>query len=821
MLAKAHSFLIAPTRVDHLRKAFGSDANSWLMPSSSRRSLSTSEKDHPKATATATANATQHPHTRPQVRPQAQARTQTRPQTLSPLNLLQNDLMQNQPLQAVERLESLSRRSIEAGISSQTEQKRPATHLLPNYTTATLVHRLIRVLCREGHLPQAEKTLDLLPPLQISPLPATYAVLIAAHGKAGHLDRAALLFRRAQSYVNQRLARKDAEIMAAAAQDYDFVWDAIHTTASSSAQHLPSDSTQPKPASSGSARQDPTASSRSDSMNHQDGVANHANTNYPDLNASKRSGNIPWKQKHSKQEGIEDTTTSHDAYRLDPSVLSTQSSRGAVHHATLYTAIISAYINNRNTRQALDYLREMEFQNIKPNAATYAVLIQACTQEGDLPGAQRILREMEEDGIHPDIVVYNNIMDMAIKRKKPQLLLTLLRNIKKTGIVFSAHTYSMFLLPCARSGEVGVAMSIIKMIRDANEVVDIYHYSLCLEATTVLGDVRTARAILDDIRADGLVPTDRCLTYAVRAFAKGGEPQMAQEMLLKMQAQGIKPSHFFFNAVLYAWTNYGDIEQAKKIIALMKANSVPPNKYSYNMLLNAFCKHGSRQHLDEAVALINDMKRANMEPDQHSFYYLLRMMARLDEQAGLRQYFLECPPLPLFNISIIFKYLSRHNATNTMAFIIDLLSNNTYKGIKPAYLSKQSKANSTDSGQFIHNQILADDYFADANPKPEFDLPRWDIALEPLDRPSRYLEILGWVYSSITLPQRVEIVSTFHKQDQKLGSLLAGYILQTEATPGNYVGLVGSMRWIAKAKISCPASAIENIIDDWKRKQMI
>jgi pentatricopeptide repeat domain-containing protein 1 len=136
---------------------------------------------------------------------------------------------------------------------------------------------------------------------------------------------------------------------------------------------------------------------------------------------------------------------------------------------------------------------------------------------------------------------------------------------------------------------------------------------------------------------DKKLPLDTyCYTAAIEACSKGGLWQKAIMLLHEMEENGIVPSEVTFNVVITACGNGGQWKKAMELLSVMRRRQIPVNLYVYNAAITALSKaakkrtstttsiqalpdHEGQSLYQEAMALLDQMRKDGIEPDGFSF----------------------------------------------------------------------------------------------------------------------------------------------------------------------------------------------------------
>ncbi|KAK4854955.1 hypothetical protein QYF36_002727 [Acer negundo] len=78
-----------------------------------------------------------------------------------------------------------------------------------------------------------------------------------------------------------------------------------------------------------------------------------------------------------------------------------------------WNSMISGFVQGGCFDKALELFREMEAENVKPNAVTMVGVLSACTKKKDLEFGRWIRSYIEQNGIKMDLTLSNAMLDMS------------------------------------------------------------------------------------------------------------------------------------------------------------------------------------------------------------------------------------------------------------------------------------------------------------------------------------------------------------------------------------------------------------------------
>lgn len=110
--------------------------------------------------------------------------------------------------------------------------------------------------------------------------------------------------------------------------------------------------------------------------------------------------------------------------------------KGQMPEVVAHTAIIEAYANAGQPKEALKVYMRMLASGVSPNAYTYTVLIKGLTSDSKFLGdAKKYLLEMMEKGMKPNAATYTAVFEALARDYKAEEATEFLEQIKALGFV--------------------------------------------------------------------------------------------------------------------------------------------------------------------------------------------------------------------------------------------------------------------------------------------------------------------------------------------------------------------------------------------------
>ncbi|TXG74315.1 hypothetical protein EZV62_002894 [Acer yangbiense] len=233
----------------------------------------------------------------------------------------------------------------------------------------------------------------------------------------------------------------------------------------------------------------------------------------------------------------------------------------------LWNSMISGFVQGRCFDKALELFREMEAENVKPNAVTMVGVLSACTKMKDLEFGRWIRSYIKQNGIKMDLTLSNAMLDMYVK----------------CGSVEDA-----------------------KKLFDKMEEKDIVSWTTMIDGYAKLGEYDVAKSFLD------AVPRQETATWntLISAYDQNGKPQEALASFHQLQlSKNAKPDELTFVSTLSSCAQLGAMDVGEWIHANIKKQRMKLNCHLTTSLIDMYSKCGN---LEKALNVFHSVERRDV-----------------------------------------------------------------------------------------------------------------------------------------------------------------------------------------------------------------
>ncbi|XP_066366565.1 pentatricopeptide repeat-containing protein At4g21300 [Miscanthus floridulus] len=296
------------------------------------------------------------------------------------------------------------------------------------------------------------------------------------------------------------------------------------------------------------------------------------------------------------------------------------------------STMISGYVLNGMSEEALQMFRYLLEQCIEPNAVTVASVLPACAGMAALPLGQEIhgyvLRNAYEGKCYvesalmdmyakcgrldlshyifskmslKDEVTWNSMISSFSQNGEPQEALDLFRQMCMEGIKYNNVTISSALSACASLPAIYYGKEIHGVIIKGPIKADIFAESALIDMYAKCGNMELALRVFEFMPDKNEVSWNSIIS----AYGAHGLVKESLSFLHRMQEEGYKPDHVTFLALISACAHAGLVEEGLKLFQCMtKEYLIAPQMEHFACMVDLYSRSG---RLDKAIQFIADM----------------------------------------------------------------------------------------------------------------------------------------------------------------------------------------------------------------------
>ncbi|KAL3527643.1 hypothetical protein ACH5RR_012299 [Cinchona calisaya] len=241
-----------------------------------------------------------------------------------------------------------------------------------------------------------------------------------------------------------------------------------------------------------------------------------------------------------------------------------------------WNALISSYVHNGHSSEALSLFDEMVSEGIKPNIATLVTLLSAASHIASLKKGKEIHNYIKEVGFESSLSLNTALLDMYAKCGK----------LKRSREVF-----------------------------DLMDQKDDISYNVMISGFGMYGDVKSAIDIFKQMEQSNVQPNELTFLAILSACTHGGLVEEGKYFFHKMHGYSLKPTIKHYACLVDLLGRAGSLHEAEEVIMSMP---MPPDAGLWGTLLSA-CK----VHNDTEMGIRIAKHAIESDPDNDGYYVII------------------------------------------------------------------------------------------------------------------------------------------------------------------------------------------------------
>lgn len=263
-------------------------------------------------------------------------------------------------------------------------------------------------------------------------------------------------------------------------------------------------------------------------------------------------------------------------------------------------ALVSGYVQHRLVKEALNLVKEIRLEGMKPNLVTWNTLIAGFSQMGDQEMVSELFRLMDIDDIEPDVVSWTSVISGLVQNFQNDDAFNAFKRMLSHDFLPSSATISSILPACSTVANRGRGKEIHGYAVTVGAEDDIYVRSALVDMYAKCGFISEARILFYKMPDRNTVTCNSMIFgYANHGFCKE-----AIELFYQMEKEK-KPDHLTFMAVLTACSHAGLVELGQRLFESMQGKyQIVPRLEHYACIVDLLGRAGK---LVEAYDVIKAM----------------------------------------------------------------------------------------------------------------------------------------------------------------------------------------------------------------------
>jgi len=340
--------------------------------------------------------------------------------------------------------------------------------------------------------------------------------------------------------------------------------------------------------------------------------------------------------------------------------------RGLQPNKITYNELINSKVEAGDRNGVWDVVAQMKNQGEPPNSVTCSILLKALTERASKQDVKRTMDLIEYMEDPMDEVLFSSIIEACLRVGQLDLLSRQMQKYARQGglIALTAPTYGSMIKAYGQARDIErmwelwhemgkrqvkpTAITIGCMIdalvknhcvEDAwnlvhelmsdparKALVNNVIYSTVLKGFAMTKQTERLFAVYAEIRDQGVQANTITYNTMIDACARCGAMDRVPQLLADMKSANISPDQITYGTLVKGHCLSGSVNHAFEILAEMRAEGKhKPDEILFNSLLDGCAKE---HRLEDAMALYEEMKQANVSPSNFTLCTLVKLLGR-------------------------------------------------------------------------------------------------------------------------------------------------------------------------------------------------
>merc|ERR1719375_2707383 len=353
-----------------------------------------------------------------------------------------------------------------------------------------------------------------------------------------------------------------------------------------------------------------------------------------------------------------------------------------------YNELINSKVEAGDQRGVWDLVKEMKSTGVSPNSVTCSILLKTLTAKStkqDLKMTMELVDQMEDT---MDEVLFSSVIEACLRVGQLDLLSWQMQKYARQGglIALTAPTYGSMIKAYGQARDVERMWELWHEMEKRQVKPTAITIGCMIDALVKNRCVEDAWSLIHEIVSDparkGLVNN---IIYAtiLKGFAMTKQTERLFAVYAEIHNQGVQANTITYNTMIDACARCGAMDRVPQLLADMKAASINPDQITYGTLVKGHCLSGS---VDQAFEILAEMRAGcKHKPDEILYNSLLDGCAkehRLEDAMALYEEMKQANVLPSnFTLCTLVKLLGRSRRLEQAFEMVEELS--AKNGLKP------------------------------------------------------------------------------------------------------------------------------------------
>jgi pentatricopeptide repeat protein len=201
----------------------------------------------------------------------------------------------------------------------------------------------------------------------------------------------------------------------------------------------------------------------------------------------------------------------------------------------------------------------------------------------------------------------------------------------KNNVQPTAITLGCMIQALVANKRISPAWELVQQMRKevaTRPLVNTVIYSTILKGFANAKETDKVMSLYEEMKANDIQPNNITYNTILNAFAQGGAMDRVPALLedMKKAVPPAEPDLVTFSTIVKGYCNSGSLDRALQVVEDMRLESkLMPDEVMYNSLLDGCAKE---QRPNEAMKLLDDMRKTGVHPSNYTLSMLVKLMGR-------------------------------------------------------------------------------------------------------------------------------------------------------------------------------------------------
>jgi pentatricopeptide repeat protein len=299
-----------------------------------------------------------------------------------------------------------------------------------------------------------------------------------------------------------------------------------------------------------------------------------------------------------------------------------------------FTAVIdgvlkrgTAFDGSSNVEAAERLLSELSSINLKPTLVTHTVMLYGYYKYAGLEKVLSYFKSIVENGYEPDQHVYNILIRAHVLEELPDIAISIYEQMVSKNLQPNSRLLTSLITAFSLQGNMSNATAAFEEVLAMGVKPDHALFHVVMNGYAHNLDFASALNWYDRLFAVGLRPNVVTYTILMYGISRSIDPEATSRWYHRMFSADVRPNVYTYSLLMHDRARRGEVAAAAHIYEEMLQAGVSPNCVTFTTLMHMYVKNLSSI---DAMKVFNMMLAEGSRPDAKLYHVIMRMFASLE-----------------------------------------------------------------------------------------------------------------------------------------------------------------------------------------------